>query len=301
MSAELLLLFSQISLGELPISKDDTVPSPNNTIPANSRNSKDSTKEITQLLIHALVLTPPPTPLVLQTPEISNLYILEKHMNLTYFELGTRTSLILKSNPERLTGRKSIISMHRSSAQIERKCRYLDSHDDLTIDHCSFVHRVMVKIEHAFQPYFLCERETYYTKYMMETLETYSAWFMQAREQVDRLEKGDITSIPAEGTNLLITKDNMSVYLECLQRLDSLLVICHKTFARRIGYLNEEKRGIVRLLSACRRFKAIQKNRLGRGYKPCICRIKEWDREAWTRLGLPVISVPAGSRGFAPI
>ncbi|KAF3090145.1 hypothetical protein TWF102_008772 [Orbilia oligospora] len=202
-----------------------------------------------------------PDPIPQPSEEVLHLGALEELINLTYSGLRTRTNSILKSDAERLTGRQSITSMNRSSTRIEYKCQYLEDRHDMV------------------------------SKSIKET-----------RAKFKRLETGDLASITVRGTDQVITEDSLPTFWTFLLRIEFKLESSWAVYYRRMKYLSKEKLGITRLLSACRRLKAIQRDRIWVAEENlCICCDQEWEPDIWTQLGLPAISLPAGSRGFTPV
>ncbi|KAF3183308.1 hypothetical protein TWF788_005697 [Orbilia oligospora] len=245
-----------------------------------------------------------PDPIPQPSEEVPHLGVLEELVNLTYSGLKTRTNSILRSDAERLTGRQSIISMNRSSTRLEYKCQYLEDRHDMFITHCPFIHRAMdqLKLKPSFRPYFLCKKEKSYTKTTPLILDRFSKSIEETRAKFNRLETGDIASITVRGTDHVITEDSLPKFWIFLLKIEFKLESSWEVFHRRMKYLSKEKLGIIRLLSACRRLKAIQRDRLWVAEEnPCICCDQEWEPEVWTQLGLPAISLPAGSQGFTPV
>ncbi|KAF3193529.1 hypothetical protein TWF225_010268 [Orbilia oligospora] len=245
-----------------------------------------------------------PDPIPQPSEEVLHLGALEELISLTYSGLRTRTNSILKSDAERLTGRQSITSMNRSSTRIEYKCQYLEDRHDMFITHCPFIHRAMdkLKLNPSFRPYFLCKKENSYTKITPLILGRVSKSIKETRAKFRRLETGDLASITVRGTDQVITEDSLPTFWTFLLRIEFKLESSWAVYYRRMKYLSKEKLGITRLLSACRRLKAIQRDRIWVAEENlCICCDQEWEPEIWTQLGLPAISLPAGSRGFTPV
>ncbi|EGX43233.1 hypothetical protein AOL_s00215g607 [Orbilia oligospora ATCC 24927] len=246
----------------------------------------------------------PPDPIPQPSEEILHLGALEELISLTYSGLRTRTNSIMKSDTERLTGRQSIISMNRSSTRLEYKCQYLEDRHDMFLAHCPFIHRAMdkLKLNPSFRPFFLCKREKSYTKFTLLILGKVSKSVKETRAKFKRLETGDLASITIRGTRQVITEDSLPTFWTFLLRIEFKLEISWTVYYRRMKYLTKEKLGITRLLSACRRLKAIQRDRIWVAEENlCICCDQEWEPEIWAQLGLPAISLPAGSQGFTPL
>ncbi|KAK6506862.1 hypothetical protein TWF481_005322 [Arthrobotrys musiformis] len=202
-------------------------------------------------------------------------------------------------NEDRMTGARNINSMFVTSVNIETLCQYLESNPEAVSLHDDDVHAVMQNLKNKFRPYF-CELgemcltnklpyDFYYTKQMCDL----------ARSRIEDFEK-NATKVSIRLTGKFLTAENVGAYTKHLDKIERRTRSYRHKFQRRQNYLRREIRATTRVLAACQRFSAIQIHRLG-DQEPCECRSKEWEKGVWEKFCLPVISVPVGLRGFAPI
>ncbi|KAK6527000.1 hypothetical protein TWF281_010196 [Arthrobotrys megalospora] len=213
--------------------------------------------------------------------EIPNLFALEAAINRSLRNVYTSLKFINKNGPYGLTTTESNRIMNRWSTVIENYCQELEANPHIVEPHFQEVHCAMGKFEH-FRPYFTSGLERSLGILFWEKYKAYCEISREAQKKLKEFQENK-TKFRITETKRFITEKSFRPYA---QRL------------RRINLQIEE---YCRVVLACRRFKPAQRDRWFKEEKPCNCREKQWERDAWAALGLPVIDMPAGSRGFAPV
>ncbi|KAF3289666.1 hypothetical protein TWF970_003432 [Orbilia oligospora] len=197
-----------------------------------------------------------------------------------------------------VSGNENLLGMHCTSLDLEIRCRDLEAEPNALDDHYYSVHALMDDFKKGiFRPCFLSELENLRTKAL---LAAYGAYLQIDTKNLPWISPEKKAAFKINKVQRFITKTNVKSYTRDLEKLESRLKDYHQDLQKRTWFLTCQKYATVRLLIACRRYKAIQKNRLS-SKKLCSCREEHWERDLWTTLGLPVIDVPARPHGFIPI
>ncbi|KAK6501652.1 hypothetical protein TWF481_009482 [Arthrobotrys musiformis] len=230
----------------------------------------------------------------------------------------TESMFITLEDPSRMTGIDFLIKMARTSLAIENMCQSLQNDPNTVLTHSITLHEVMQQMKSGwFQPYFLSKEELdktdelrrkliYYGKIINKTSKTLNL----VRENIDgsetepkvRFIELKVEDLDGRHIRFIPNQDRCLEYFEQFDRVRAQLREFRDDLNLRTQYLRDERRATVRLLTACRRLKAILKDRVSEEM-PCKCRLDYWELDVWRKFGLPVMGVPAisGPRGFAPI
>ncbi|KAK6506928.1 hypothetical protein TWF481_005387 [Arthrobotrys musiformis] len=238
-------------------------------------------------------IPPPQEPKAIFIREIFDLNGLESLIDLTTLPWAPKFYFVENTNDQRLTGREHITSMNGISARIEALCRFFETHPHKRADHSVMVHRVMQNFKLTFRPYFPCKDAWFGEGRLWIMYLNYTEFVMEIEEELREypyLDKNKARFQIQGFTNAFLDEGNFMRYVEHLKRIKKKMVKFRKAIDFMVKYLGDEKRATMRILSACRRFKALQRARSGRmtrSSRPCICLTDEWEREAWALLGLP--------------
>ncbi|KAF3160965.1 hypothetical protein EYR41_006149 [Orbilia oligospora] len=282
--------------------------------------STDNTKTASSSKIQSKPKPKPKPQTRLANFDVPDLSVLEQAIERECFPSSLS---IVFDEVDGVSGNEYLLGMHCTSTDLEIRCRDLEAEPNALDEHYYSVHALMDDFKKGiFRPCFLSELENLRTKALLAAYRAYLQmcegtrrkikWFKgQKRVKIRYSSIATLKNLPwispekkatfkINKVQRFITKKNVKSYSRDLEKLESRLKDYHQDLQKRTWFLTCQKYATVRLLIACRRYKAIQKDRLS-SKKLCSCREEHWERDLWTTLGLPVIDVPARPQGFIPI
>ncbi|KAF3169219.1 hypothetical protein TWF788_010696 [Orbilia oligospora] len=244
--------------------------------------------------------TDPATLATLDLPQITDLNYFKQVVDKTNSDCIAFRIEMEQSNPTRLTGTRVIHGMNNLSQSIELACQELELDECFAFNHFPNVH-IAMRAMAKFKPYFLDPEEHRKTEHLCQLANQNFYWGLNIELKCHEvLRRAAVFKI--HNSNMILTRGNYEEYLSHLLVLREKTNDCVNDVAARTLFMLDERRAAVRMLLACRKFMALQRER------PCYprlcqCRGHDWGQAHWERLGLPVINVsPSGTaKGFIPI